>query len=174
MVSVNSIHMKFENGAVGYMFSSRGDTTNYYGGWWSVEVGGTKGTFAIENCVEKLIYQPAQGNPDVVSPQGLGLAPDPSSADYGVKASDRSSQAYPLLSRTVTNNVPKHKLKPLDATRSQRSITPSLQSNHTENGESWFARKDLPFVRPDPNNLALPKAAAVPAANQVSTDVSVK
>jgi len=29
------------------------------GGWWSCEVAGSKGTFCIENCIEKLTYWPA-------------------------------------------------------------------------------------------------------------------
>ena len=34
-----------------------------YGGWWSYEHTGTKGTFAIENCTEKLLYwNPQQQN----------------------------------------------------------------------------------------------------------------
>jgi len=59
MVSVNSIHVRFRSGAIGYLFSQRGDVTMGLGGWWSVEVGGTVGTFCIENCVEKLSYYPA-------------------------------------------------------------------------------------------------------------------
>ena len=175
MVSVNSIHMKFENGAVGYMFSSRGDTTNYYGGWWSVEVGGTKGTFAIENCVEKLIYQPAQGNPDVVSPQGLGLAPEPVITDYGVKdfGSTFPRRIHCFL-EDVTNNVPKHKLRASgrDALATLEYTFAAIQSY--ENGGIMVRPKALPFVKPDPNTLTLPKAPATPAANQPSTDVSVK
>jgi predicted dehydrogenase len=56
MLSINSIHVKFENGCVGYLLSTRGDTTMGLGGWWSIEVGGTLGTFCIENCVEKVTF----------------------------------------------------------------------------------------------------------------------
>jgi len=56
MVSINSIHAKFANGCVGYLLSTRGDTTMGLGGWWSVEVAGTLGTFCIENCIEKMTF----------------------------------------------------------------------------------------------------------------------
>ena len=59
MLSVNSIHLQFESGAVGYLLSQRGDATFGLGGWWSVEVGGTRGSFCIENCIEKITYWPA-------------------------------------------------------------------------------------------------------------------
>ncbi len=56
MLSINSVHVKFENGSVGYLISQRGDAMFGLGGWWSFEMAGTKGTFCIENCVEKLTY----------------------------------------------------------------------------------------------------------------------
>ena len=54
MLSIQSIHMQFQNGCVGYLLSQRGDAHFGLGGWWSYELAGTKGTFCIENCVEKL------------------------------------------------------------------------------------------------------------------------
>jgi len=59
MVSINSIHVRFANDAVGYLLSQRGDATFGLGGWWSFELAGTQGTFCIENCVEKMTYWPA-------------------------------------------------------------------------------------------------------------------
>ena len=56
MLSVASINMRFENGSVGYIISQRGDANFGLGGWWCFEMAGTKGTFCIENCVEKLTY----------------------------------------------------------------------------------------------------------------------
>jgi predicted dehydrogenase len=56
LLSVNSVHFRFANGAVGYLLSQRGDAMWGLGGWWSCEVGGTHGTFCIENCTEKLTY----------------------------------------------------------------------------------------------------------------------
>ena len=58
MISLNSIHVRFESGAMGYLLSQRGDATFGLGGWWSVEVAGTRGTFCIENCVEKSLSGP--------------------------------------------------------------------------------------------------------------------
>jgi len=56
MLSINSIHVRFKDGGIGYLLSQRGDAMFGYGGWWSYEHAGTRGTFAIENCVEKLLY----------------------------------------------------------------------------------------------------------------------
>ena len=56
MLSIQSVHMRFQNGAVGYLLSQRGDAMFGLGGWWSFELAGTHGTFCIENCVEKLTY----------------------------------------------------------------------------------------------------------------------
>ncbi|MCL2513277.1 MAG: Gfo/Idh/MocA family oxidoreductase [Oscillospiraceae bacterium] len=58
MLSINSVHMKFADGGVGYIISQRGDSNFGLGGWWSFELSGTKGAFCIENCVEKLTYWP--------------------------------------------------------------------------------------------------------------------
>ena len=43
MLSIASIHVRFANGAVGYLLSQRGDATFGLGGWWSLEVAGTQG-----------------------------------------------------------------------------------------------------------------------------------
>jgi predicted dehydrogenase len=82
MVSIASVHARFDNGAVGYLFSQRGDATMGLGGWWSFELGGTKGTFCIENCVEKLTYYPA---PSAGQKLGLGEQPATTVTDTGVK-----------------------------------------------------------------------------------------
>src|SRR5579871_274146 len=69
LLSVNSVHVKFANDTVGYLLSQRGDAPWGLGGWWSFEVAGSKGTFCIENCVEKLTYwgaPTAYGKPDPV------------------------------------------------------------------------------------------------------------
>ena len=63
MLSISSIHVKFASGAVGYLLSQRGDAQYGLGGWWSVEVGGSRGAFCIENCIEKVTYWPAS-NPE--------------------------------------------------------------------------------------------------------------
>ena len=43
LLSHTSIHVRFVNGCTGYLLSHRGDTPSGLGGWWSIEVGGTKG-----------------------------------------------------------------------------------------------------------------------------------
>ena len=70
MLSINSIHVRFANGGVGYLLSQRGDAMFGLGGWWSYEHAGTKGTFCIENCVEKLSYWDIDTveNPGMASP----------------------------------------------------------------------------------------------------------
>jgi len=70
MLSVNSIHVRFANGGVGYLLSQRGDAMFGLGGWWSYEHAGTRGTFCIENCVEKLHYWDIDTveNPGMASP----------------------------------------------------------------------------------------------------------
>ena len=114
MVSVNSIHVRFVNGAVGYLFSQRGDATMHYGGWWSIEIGGTKGTFCVENCVEKMIYQPTPGTEGAAQPEklGLGSAPKPEifdsgQTDFGITFARR---IHAFL-EDVSQGVPKHKLR---------------------------------------------------------------
>ncbi len=114
MVSINSIHVRFVNDAVGYLFSQRGDATMGLGGWWSVEIGGTKGTFCIENCVEKLTFTPAPGAPGAADPAKLvlGKAPEPEvlntgKTDFGITF---PSRIHAFL-EDITNKVPKHKLR---------------------------------------------------------------
>ena len=70
MLSINSIHVRFANGGVGYLLSQRGDAMFGLGGWWSYEHAGTRGTFCIENCVEKLSYWDIDTvqNPGMASP----------------------------------------------------------------------------------------------------------
>jgi predicted dehydrogenase len=62
MLSTVSIHVRFANDCVGYLLSQRGDATYGLGGWWSLEVAGTRGTFCIENCIEKVTFWPAPGS----------------------------------------------------------------------------------------------------------------
>jgi len=83
LVSLNSIHVRFANGAVGYLLSQRGDTTFGLGGWWSVEVGGSRGTFCIENCIEKLTYWSAPRPSDPAN-LDVGGSPEPVVYNSGI------------------------------------------------------------------------------------------
>lgn len=109
MASIASIHVRFVNGCVGYMFSSRGDTTMGLGGWWSFEFGGTIGTFCIENCVEKLSYFPA---PKPGEKFGLGQQPAPHVTNTGVTdfGTTFPTRIHAFL-EDVTNRVPRNKLR---------------------------------------------------------------
>lgn len=112
MLSSVSIHVKFANDCSGYLLSQRGDATYGLGGWWSLEVAGTKGTFCIENCIEKLTFWDAPdpskaGDPAKMSGGGAG---GPEVLDTGIKD---FSQTFPrrihAFLEDVTNKVhPEH------------------------------------------------------------------
>ena len=114
MLSINSIHLKFANDAVGYLLSQRGDATFGLGGWWSVEVAGTRGTFCIENCIEKVTFWPSPGTEDAAQPErlGLGATPRPIVTESGI--SD-FGQTFPrrihAFLEDITNKVPKDQLR---------------------------------------------------------------
>lgn len=75
ILSVNSIHIRFANGSAGYLISQRGDAVYGLGGWWSFELAGSRGTFCIENCTERITYwgaPTAEGKPaPVVTDTGV-------------------------------------------------------------------------------------------------------
>ncbi|MGC8668895.1 MAG: Gfo/Idh/MocA family protein [Chthonomonadales bacterium] len=71
MLSTVSVHVRFANDCVGYLLSQRGDATYGLGGWWSLEVAGTKGTFCIENCIEKVTFWPAPSPAKAGSPEKM-------------------------------------------------------------------------------------------------------
>jgi predicted dehydrogenase len=81
MLTTASVHLKFANHGVGYLLSQRGDASYGLGGWWSIEVGGTRGTFCIENCIEKVSFWKApapqvyhQGGPNGPEVTESGIA----------------------------------------------------------------------------------------------------
>jgi len=85
MVSTASIHVRFANDCVGYLLSQRGDASYGLGGWWSCEVAGTKGTFCIENCIEKLYYWPGPLSEAKPEDLNLGEMGGPVVHDTGIK-----------------------------------------------------------------------------------------
>jgi predicted dehydrogenase len=105
LLSITSIHVKFEDGSVGYLLSQRGDAMFGLGGWWSFELAGTKGTFCIENCVEKLHYWPV----DKHAAMGSGTAEtmDTGITDFGATFPRR---IHAFL-EDITNGVPKDYLR---------------------------------------------------------------
>ncbi|MGI6634563.1 MAG: Gfo/Idh/MocA family protein [Christensenellales bacterium] len=107
MLSINSIHVRFANGGVGYLLSQRGDAMFGLGGWWSYEHAGTKGTFCIENCVEKLHYW------DVDKVENPGMAsPVPQTTDFGVKDFGATfPERINAFLEDITNKVPREYLR---------------------------------------------------------------
>jgi len=105
MLSVNSIHVKFVNDCVGYLLSTRGDTVLGLGGWWSIEVGGTLGSFCIENCIEKITFWSAPKPPEA-SPAALAVSSS-GITDF--------NQTFPrrihAFLEDVANNVPRENLR---------------------------------------------------------------
>jgi predicted dehydrogenase len=105
LLSHTSIHVRFASSATGYLLSHRGDTPTGLGGWWCIEVGGTRGTLCIENCLEKLTFWPAQR-------VGLGEQPQPSVLDTGIRDFD---QTFPrrihAFLEDVARGVPASRLR---------------------------------------------------------------
>jgi len=100
MLSIASIHVRFANGCVGYLLSQRGDAPYGLGGWWSLEVAGTHGTFCIENCIEKVTYwSAAKPNEPVVTSTGI--------TDFGATFPRR---LHAFL-EDVSNGVPRESLR---------------------------------------------------------------
>ncbi|MBI1923642.1 Gfo/Idh/MocA family oxidoreductase [Candidatus Poribacteria bacterium] len=114
MLSVNSIHLRFVNDCVGYLLSQRGDTTFGLGGWWSIEVGGTRGTFCIENCIEKVTFWPAPGTEGTAQPERLGLGSTPLPVVTHSGITD-FGQTFPrrihAFLEDITNKVPQDQLR---------------------------------------------------------------
>jgi hypothetical protein len=114
MLTVNSIHVRFASGAVGYLLSQRGDSTFGLGGWLSVEIGGTRGSFVIENCVEKLTYFPSPGTEGAAAPENLklGESPEPIVTNTGITdfGTTFPTRIHAFL-EDVTNKVPKSQLR---------------------------------------------------------------
>ena len=155
MASVNSIHLRFQSGAVGYLFSQRGDATMGLGGWWSVEVGGTLGTFCIENCVEKLTYYPAPGTEGAAQPENLGIgsAPTPVVLDTGITdfGATFPTRIHAYL-EDVSNGVPKHKLRASgrDALATLEYTFAAIESH--EQGGILVRPHPLPPIKRDPKD----------------------
>jgi predicted dehydrogenase len=148
MVSIASVHGRFESGAVGYLFSQRGDATMGMGGWWSFELGGTKGTFCIENCVEKLTYYPA---PTEGEKLGLGQQPESQVTNTGIKD---FGATFPVrihaFMEDVTNKVPKDRLR-----ASGRDALATLEYTFAviesyEQGGALVRPHPLPTLKRDP------------------------
>jgi len=148
LVSVNSVHLQFANGTVGYLLSHRGDAAWGLGGWWSCEVAGTKGTFCIENCIERLTYWPA---PKPGQKLGLGENPTPEVLDTGIKdfGATFPRRIHAFL-EDVTGGVPREHLRSSgrDALATLEYIWAAIESY--ENGGALVRPKPLPTIHGDP------------------------
>lgn len=143
MLSIQSIHCRFQSGAVGYLLSPRQEVRFGLGGWWSFELAGTKGTFVIENCVEKLTYLKA-------SVPGEELAP-PEILNTGVTDFDATfpKRLHAYL-EDVSNEVPKENLRAngRDALATIEYIFAAIASY--ENGGALVQPHTLPPIYGDP------------------------
>lgn len=144
LVSINSVHCQFANGTVGYLLSHRGDAMWGLGGWWSCEVGGSKGSFCIENCIEKLTYWPG--------PRTGQKEPGPAEVlDTGIKdfGATFPRRIHAFL-EDVTNGVPREHLRSSgrDALATLEYIWAVIESY--ENGGALVRPKPLPAIHGDP------------------------
>jgi predicted dehydrogenase len=148
LLSVNSVHVRFANDTVGYLLSQRGDAVWGLGGWWSVEVAGSRGTFCIENCTERLTYWPA---PKPGESYGLGEGPAPEIMDTGIKDFGQTfpSRIHAFL-EDVTNKVPHEHVRASgrDALATLEYIWAVIESYET--GGSVVRPKALPPIHGDP------------------------
>lgn len=132
MLSVNSIHVRFADGASGYVLCQRGDTIFGLGGWWSFELGGTRGTLCIENCVEKVSYWKANPN----HPR-IGQHPDPAVTFSGLdQFNDTFGLRLHAFLEDVHNGVPKERLRASgkDALKALEYTFAAIES-HQKDGE---------------------------------------
>lgn len=148
LLSVNSVHVRFANDAIGYLLSQRGDAVWGLGGWWSCEVAGSKGTFCIENCVERLTYWPA---PKPGQKLALGESPVPEVLDTGVKdfGTTFPARIHAYLEDVTTGVSPEHlRSSGRDALATLEYIWAVIESH--ENGGALVRPRVLPPIHGDP------------------------
>jgi predicted dehydrogenase len=148
LLSVNSVHVRFANETVGYLLSHRGDAVWGLGGWWSVEVAGSRGTFCIENCTERLTYWPGLKPGESYR---LGEGPAPQLMDTGIKdfGATFPSRIHAFL-EDVTNRTPHEQLRASgrDALAALEYIWAAIESY--EQGGAVVRPKPLPTIHGDP------------------------
>ena len=151
MLSIASINVKFANGGVGSLITQRGDAAFGYGGWWSYEHAGTKGTFAIENCTEKLLYwnPQEQGGP---KPTMAQASLEPQVTNTGIASFDAT---FPVRINAwledLTNKVPYEHIR-----SSGRDALATLEYTFAviksyENGGALVIPEPLPPIHGDPS-----------------------
>jgi predicted dehydrogenase len=156
MLSIASIHVRFANGCVGYLLSQRGDAPYGLGGWWSLEVAGTRGTFCIENCIEKVTYWPAPDPGRAGRPEALsgGSAGGPVVTDTGIKDfGETFPRRIHAFLEDITNGVPRDQLRASghDALAALEYTWAVMESY--EQGGALVRPHPLPPVHGDPRVL---------------------
>ena len=156
MLSVNSIHCKFANGGVGYLISQRGDAMFGYGGWWSYEHCGSKSTFAIENCVEKLhVWDPKEF--DTNRGTMNQATPEPITTDYGVSSFGATfPRRIGAFLEDITNKVPYEYIRASgrDALATLEYTFAAIKSY--ENGGALVVPEMLPPMHGDVSRIKTP------------------
>lgn len=148
MLSIAGVNVRFENGAVGYLLTQRGDAAFGLGGWWSFEMAGTRGTFCIENCIEKFTFWPA---PTPASPAAMGQVKPAEEYNSGIAD---FGQTFPrrlhAFLEDVTNGVPKEMIR-----ASGRDALATLEYTFAviesyESGGEMVRPAALPTLKGDP------------------------
>ena len=145
--------MATESNAIGYLLSQRGDSAFGLGGWWSLEVGGTKGTFVIENCIEKLTYWPAPVPANAAKPEAMsmGTSGGPQVFDSGIKDFNETfpRRLHGFL-EDITAKVPLEKLRASgrDALAALEYTWAAMESY--EQGGILVRPHPLPLLKGDP------------------------
>ncbi len=142
LVSINSVHVQFANGTVGYLLSQRGDAMYGLGGWWSCEVAGSKGSFCIENCVEKLTYWSAPKPGETPAPEIM----DTGVTDFGATFPNRINAFWEDVSKGVHREHLRSSGR--DALATLEYIWAVIESY--ENGGALVRPKPLPPIHGDP------------------------
>ncbi len=154
MLSTASIHVRFANDCVGYLISQRGDAAYGLGGWWSIEVAGTKGTFCIENCIEKVTYWPAPSAPPRPEKLDVGSAGGAVVTESGITD---FGQSFPLrihaFLEDVSNGVAREALRASgrDALAALEYTWAVMESY--ESGGELVRPHPLPPLKGDPSLL---------------------
>lgn len=154
MLTTASIHVKFANECAGYLISQRGDAAYGLGGWWSIEVAGTRGTFCIENCIEKVTYWPCPSAPPRPDKLDVGSAGGAEVTETGITD---FGQTFPrrlhAFLEDITNGVHKEDLR-----ASGRDALAALEYTFAviesyENGGEMVRPHPLPPLHGDPRTL---------------------
>jgi predicted dehydrogenase len=142
MLSIAGINVRFANDCVGYLLSQRGDAPYGLGGWWSIEVAGSSGTFCIENCIEKVSYWSA-AKPDQPVVMNTGIT------DFG-ETFPRRLHAF---LEDITNGVHKDQLRASgrDALAALEYTWAVMESY--EQGGAMVRPHPLPPIHGDPRTL---------------------